>query len=157
MPLSRRAFLDWLGRGTALGVAALSGRFLWSFFAHGHERGSRSRSYLGRSTEVLARVQSSREGYWLDAANQVLILQAADTGADGLVAVSLACTHLGCALRPSQDQSSLVCPCHGSRFAFLDGQGGTGELGRVQQGPATRDLERYSLVRVGERLFLEGS
>jgi Rieske Fe-S protein len=35
--------------------------------------------------------------------------------ADGVYAVSLICTHLGCIVKPSV--TGFDCPCHGSRFA----------------------------------------
>lgn len=45
--------------------------------------------------------------------------------ADGVYAVSLVCTHLGCIVAPSQ--TGFDCPCHGSRFA---------RDGTVTHGPA---------------------
>ena len=145
-----------IGRGTAVGLAALSGAFAWGFFAQGHGRGTQRRRYLGRKAELLARIHSSREGYWLDTRNQVLLLADPQSEqADTLLAVSLVCTHLGCSLQPSPGKRELVCPCHGSAFAFLGGDGQAKELGRVQVGPATRDLDRYRVVQVADRLFLE--
>ncbi len=154
MPASRRSFLLWLGRGAAVGVAALGGVFSWGFFADGHGQGTRTRRYLGRRADVLARLHSSREGFWLDADNSVLITIDPDSPA-GLAATSLVCTHLGCTLRPTAGNRSLECPCHGSSFTFLGADGLAAELGRVTVGPATRDLDRFAVVAVGERLFLE--
>ncbi len=63
-------------------------------------------------------------------------------------AVSMTCTHLGCALRVRD--RGFECPCHGSRFD---------SLGQCLVGPATRDLLWYrldlmpdgrALVRLGE-------
>lgn len=56
---------------------------------------------------------------------------------DGLYALSLVCTHLGCTVAVSA--GALACPCHGSTF---DRQG------RVVTGPADRPLGR---LRVRER------
>jgi glycine/D-amino acid oxidase-like deaminating enzyme/nitrite reductase/ring-hydroxylating ferredoxin subunit len=53
-------------------------------------------------------------------------------GEDGLHAVSLRCTHLGCLLRWNGAERSWDCPCHGSRF---DVDGG------VLEGPAVRPLK----------------
>jgi Rieske Fe-S protein len=151
---SRRSFLLWLGRGTALGVAALGGAFGWGFLSHGHGEGTRTRRYLGRRSDLLNRLQATREGYWLDVDNKlVIVLDPA--ASSGLRAHSLSCTHLGCTLRPSAGNRSLDCPCHGSSFAFLGEDGQGQELGRVLTGPATRDLDRFAVVAVGERLFLE--
>ncbi len=154
MPSSRRSFLLWLGRSAAVGVAALGGAFTWGFFTHGHGQGTRTRRYLGRRADVLARLHNSREGFWLDSDNSALIV--ADPGAPtGLRATSLACTHLGCTLRPTAGNRSLECPCHGSSFAFLGPDGQATDLGRMLVGPATRDLDRFAVVAVGDRLFLE--
>ena len=154
MPPTRRSFLVWLGRSAAVGVAALGGVFTWGFFAHGHGRGTRTRSYLGRRDQVLARLQSNREGFWLDAERSVVLVQDPDAPA-GLRAHSLVCTHLGCTLRPTAGNRTLECPCHGSAFAFLGDDGRSAELGRVLVGPATRDLDRFEVIAVGDRLFLE--
>jgi len=51
---------------------------------------------------------------------------------DGLHAVSLRCTHLGCLVRFNSAERSWDCPCHGSRFD-VDGA--------VLEGPAVDPLE----------------
>lgn len=60
-------------------------------------------------------------------------------------AVWRVCTHGACDVEP-RDQAELYCPCHGSRFA-LDGT--------VLQGPATRALRAFKVVRAGDALLLE--
>ena len=50
--------------------------------------------------------------------------------AEGVFAISLVCTHLGCIVRPTGE--GFECPCHGSRF---------GTSGAVTQGPAPRALD----------------
>ena len=52
--------------------------------------------------------------------------------ADGVYAVSLVCTHLGCIVKSSGD--GFECPCHGSQF--------TGD-GTVRKGPAPRALRSW--------------
>lgn len=54
--------------------------------------------------------------------------------AEGVYAVSLTCTHLGCIVKSQAD--GFECPCHGSRFA-LDGT--------VRKGPAPRALAWYQV------------
>lgn len=62
------------------------------------------------------------------------------TGSVGApVALSLACTHLGCRLASAPD--GFACPCHGSRFDAA---------GSPAAGPARAALVRAPLVRRGE-------
>ncbi len=60
-------------------------------------------------------------------------------------AVWRVCTHGACDVEP-REQRELYCPCHGSRFG-LDGA--------VLQGPATRPLRSFKVVRQGDALLLE--
>lgn len=48
---------------------------------------------------------------------------------EGIVAISLVCTHLGCIVK--EEEGEYLCPCHGSRFE---------PDGDVQGGPAPRGL-----------------
>jgi nitrite reductase/ring-hydroxylating ferredoxin subunit len=48
---------------------------------------------------------------------------------EGVYAVSLVCTHLGCIVKPTA--AGFECPCHGSRF---------GRDGSVTKGPAPKPL-----------------
>jgi glycine/D-amino acid oxidase-like deaminating enzyme/nitrite reductase/ring-hydroxylating ferredoxin subunit len=57
-----------------------------------------------------------------------------DTGV--LHAVSVNCTHLGCAVAWNAAETSWDCPCHGSRFHYD---------GTVLEGPAVKDLKQESL------------
>ncbi len=57
-----------------------------------------------------------------------------------VAAVSSRCPHLGCRIG-RLDGTTLVCPCHGSRFG-LDG--------RLERGPAARDLAPLE-VKDGEK------
>ena len=55
---------------------------------------------------------------------------------DGIYAISLVCTHLGCTVR--QTPEGFHCPCHGSVYDF-DGQ--------VIQGPAPKSLAWYGIAK----------
>jgi cytochrome b6-f complex iron-sulfur subunit len=54
--------------------------------------------------------------------------------ANGFVALSLVCTHLGCTVE--EQSEGFACPCHGSRY---DRQG------NLLRGPAVRALQRLRL------------
>jgi cytochrome b6-f complex iron-sulfur subunit len=54
---------------------------------------------------------------------------------DGVCAVSLVCTHLGCIVKQNAD--GFECPCHGSLFAAD---------GAVKKGPAPRALAWHKVT-----------
>ncbi len=58
-------------------------------------------------------------------------------------AMSMKCTHLGCAVRWDNEEQQLRCPCHGSRFK---------DDGTVVKGPAKRPLEQYPTQLAGTKL-----
>ena len=54
----------------------------------------------------------------------------------GLLALSLQCTHLGCAISWNKDSGEFDCPCHASSF---------NTIGEVISPPAPRALDTYAL------------
>ena len=57
---------------------------------------------------------------------------------DGFHAISLVCTHLGCLIKPVENDAEVgyACPCHGSTFD---------PKGKVLGGPAPKDLPWYDI------------
>lgn len=57
---------------------------------------------------------------------------------DGMHAISLVCTHLGCLIKPVENDpdTGYMCPCHGSTFTLTGG---------VLGGPAPKDLPWYEM------------
>ena len=55
---------------------------------------------------------------------------------EGIIAISLVCTHLGCTAEQNEDREGFTCPCHGSRYS---------KSGKVLEGPASKDLPRYQI------------
>jgi Rieske Fe-S protein len=67
--------------------------------------------------------------------------------AEGVAAISLVCTHLGCIV--SRTEKGFACPCHGSAFR-ADGQ--------VEAGPAPRGLQWFEVAQaVDGRLVVDAS
>ena len=63
-----------------------------------------------------------------------------------VLALSLACPHARCTVRPTPGGDGLVCPCHGSRFTAD---------GALLSGPATRDLSRLPTHEADGRLAID--
>jgi len=61
----------------------------------------------------------------------------------GFIALSIKCTHLGCAIIWDEDKGEFICPCHSSRFDVR---------GKVHQPPATRPLDTHPVVIEGNRV-----
>ena len=70
------------------------------------------------------------------------------TARDRYVAYSQKCTHLSCAVYPSDDGRRLECPCHEGYFAVEDG--------RVLQGPPPRPLPLILLEERDGELWATG-
>ena len=61
-----------------------------------------------------------------------------------LTAYTLVCTHRGCTVNVPDKEGTLLCPCHGSRYAAD---------GKVTGGPARKDLPGIQLeVKEGKVL-----
>ncbi len=63
---------------------------------------------------------------------------------EGVYAVSLICTHLGCIVKTSPD--GFECPCHGSRFT---------DDGTVAKGPAPQPLPWLKVAVQGDRVVVD--
>ena len=56
---------------------------------------------------------------------------------DGLYAISLVCTHLGCIVSLNSKEGRFDCPCHGSKFTLE---------GKVTQAPAPKPLPWFKIT-----------
>lgn len=65
--------------------------------------------------------------------------------ANGYLALSVSCTHSGCAVKYTVGESTYKCGCHGSQFK-LDGT--------VSNGPAAMPLGTYPLCRRADGAFV---
>jgi len=55
---------------------------------------------------------------------------------EGLYAISLVCTHLGCIVSLNEQEERFDCPCHGSKFTLE---------GKVTKAPAPKALEWFQV------------
>ena len=144
---SRRRFLRWLIRigagafAVALLLPALALQTLTRnrrevangdllVFASGDQAGTPIRADALQPGQA---VQAFPEGKSDDQNNLIELVQLAP-GAEGLVAYSAICTHLGCSVLPElTDDGYIPCPCHASYFDPANGA-------EPVSGPATRPL-----------------
>jgi cytochrome b6-f complex iron-sulfur subunit len=55
----------------------------------------------------------------------------------GMYAISLVCTHLGCIVTHNDSEQRFDCPCHGSKFTLE---------GKVTKAPAPRSLDWFQIA-----------
>ncbi len=65
--------------------------------------------------------------------------------ADGVLALSMVCTHLGCSVAWNASQRVFRCPCHDGAFD---------EFGDVTAGPPPLPLERLAVKTVGDKVVV---
>ena len=58
---------------------------------------------------------------------------------DGIYALSLVCTHLGCIVTYNDSDERFDCPCHGSKFTLE---------GKVTKAPAPRSLDWFQVTQL---------
>lgn len=68
--------------------------------------------------------------------------------AEGLTALFQRCVHLGCRVPWCASSQGFECPCHGSKYNFV---------GEYKAGPAPRNLDRFELEVVANRLIVKTS
>ncbi|MEK7728018.1 MAG: Rieske (2Fe-2S) protein [candidate division KSB1 bacterium] len=139
---TRRKFLQTLGEAAALSAAPI----LLNSCAAGV---STYRGTANGNTILIPKAEAAA----LLQANGVMIVRAANfpipiivrnLGGAGFVALSPICTHAGCEVRVMP--SSFECPCHGSMYSIE---------GEVEDGPATRALQRFAIEETAENFIIK--
>jgi nitrite reductase/ring-hydroxylating ferredoxin subunit len=133
-PINRRSFLKraWLWLGVIAGAEFLAVTF--NMFSP-----RKSKSVIGTTTNIKTAgfVENISPGSVTPFKNgQFYLIRMEDRG---FLAVSLACTHLGCSIGFDSSKQQFVCPCHSSVFDLK---------GNVLNPPAPRPLDTY-------RVFIE--
>jgi len=64
----------------------------------------------------------------------------------GFLALSAACTHLGCSLPWDEDKQAFICPCHASRFDMK---------GNILSSPAQRPMDLYKVHIKNQQVFVD--
>jgi len=132
---SRRSFVKALWTViitiSLLEVAAVIIAFLTS-------GGRKASTYQKPALKVLGKLEDFPNGSVTAFRSDKLYLVRMNDG--GLLALSLKCTHLGCAITWNEDKGEFECPCHASSFT---------PGGDVNSPPAPRALDMYKLVIEG--------
>jgi len=129
-PINRREFLYYIwGASIAVFLAQTTGAIIW-FALPRFREGEFGGIFVVDPATVPAvgasPVSNPTGKYWLS------------NTPNGLVALSMVCTHLGCLFKWVEANGRFECPCHGSKFE---------EDGKYIEGPAPRSLDRFA-VRV---------
>lgn len=129
-PINRREFLYYIwGASMAVFLAQTAGAIIWFAlprFREGEFGGIFTVDPATVPAVGSAPVPNPTGKYWLV------------NTANGLLALNMVCTHLGCLFKWVDANGRFECPCHGSKFE---------EDGRYIEGPAPRSLDRFA-VRV---------
>ncbi len=141
--VSRREFLYYIwGASMALLLAETAGAIVW--FALPRFRAGEFGGKFNIDLSILP-----QKGQ-IDMAAHKVITPTAPVGVtagkfwlslsnEGLLAMSMVCTHLGCLFKWVPANQRFECPCHGSHFEFCGWK-------RVGEGPAQRNLDRFAIT-----------
>jgi len=129
--ISRRDFFSmaWKGLGLIAGLEAIG--MITAYFYSGKNKNASSAKQLLETGPVdsfgLNTVSAFMGGRFYLARQQD----------GGFIALSLRCTHLGCAVSWEENQKRFICPCHSSAFDIS---------GDVLNPPAARALDYYPVL-----------
>ena len=130
--ITRRGFVKTLWIAlisiSMLEVAAVIAAFLSS-------GGKRPKASRVQPFKVLGKVEDIPKGSVTAFRSDKLYLVRMQDG--GFLALSLQCTHLGCAITWNKDRGEFDCPCHASSFSMG---------GDVNSPPAPRALDTYRII-----------
>jgi isorenieratene synthase len=153
MDVLRRPFLDALVEPLVAHLTKLAGRVHTSAPVHalaienGEVRGVVRRSAgEPRSVGRVAIADIPEQGYKAIQTEIGLVFVKRD--AAGVVALSAACSHMGCPVGLNREGSGFLCPCHGGRY---DGDG------RPTGGPPKRPLVALEAIIEGDEVALRSS
>jgi Rieske Fe-S protein len=150
--LNRRKFME-IGIYTITGtIAAVSGVAL-ARFAVGSSFDKTKSKWIELDFED---VQDAAQGFarvvleyeqkdgWLTATARALVY-VKQVNADEVIAISAACSHLGCIVTWDEEQKLFKCPCHDGSYDMA---------GRVVSGPPPRPLKRHKTKIEDGKIFL---
>ena len=130
-PLTRRDFfsLAWKGLGILAGLEALG--MIGAYFFSGKNRNAAAPKQLFEAGPVDSFGTGTVSAFM---GGRFYLARQLD---GGFIALSLRCTHLGCAVSWEENQKRFICPCHSSAYDIS---------GEVLNPPAARALDYYPVL-----------
>ncbi len=138
--MNRREFLTYAWGGALLLVAGATGVGLFQFLYPRFKAGEFGGEFILGPVAALPSTDAPPEGitagkFWL-----------VNTTDEGVKALYMVCTHLGCLYKWEPSTVRFECPCHGSMFS---------REGYYIKGPAPRSLDRFETSEVGGELVVD--
>lgn len=128
-PVSRREFLYYIwGASMAVLLAQGAGAIIWFALPRFREG-----EYGGLFTIDATTLPAVGDAPQRNPAGRFWLTNTPD----GLMALSMVCTHLGCLFAWVDANGRFECPCHGSKFE---------RNGQYIEGPAPRNLDRFAVT-----------
>jgi cytochrome b6-f complex iron-sulfur subunit len=129
--MSRRGFFRaaWKGLGILAGLEVAGA--VTAYFISGKSRGQKAGRDLMEAGLAGSFALGSVTAF---PGGRFFLVREAD---GGFLALSLRCTHLGCAVTWEEQKKRFICPCHSSAFDLT---------GEVLNPPAARPLDYYPVV-----------
>jgi cytochrome b6-f complex iron-sulfur subunit len=129
--ITRRDFLSRLWKGLGIIAALEVIGFITAFIISGKSRNVSSPKQLVEAGPVDSFGLNSVTAFM---GGRFYLARLADAG---FIALSLRCTHLGCAVSWEEEKKRFICPCHSSAFDIS---------GEVLNPPAIRALNYYPVL-----------
>jgi cytochrome b6-f complex iron-sulfur subunit len=129
--ITRRDFLSraWKGLGIVAGLEVIG--FITAFMISGKSKGTSSPKQLLEAGPVDLFGPNTVSAFM---GGRFYLARQQD---GGFIALSLRCTHLGCAISWEEGKKRFICPCHSSAFDIS---------GEVLNPPAARALDYYPVL-----------
>jgi len=135
------------------GITSLA--FLWPRLSGGFG-GKIDAGDIGEIKEAIFQPDGSIEPYYVAEAKTYVVpfdesllgetdFDGIDVVVDGLTGLFQKCVHLGCRVPWCSSSQGFECPCHGSKY---------NSAGEYDSGPAPRNLDRFTLEVINNRLII---
>ena len=138
--MNRREFLTYAWGGALLLVTGATGFGLFQFMYPRFKAGEFGGQFFLGPVSALPPTDAPPEGI---TAGKFWLVNSAD---EGIKALYMVCTHLGCLYKWEPSTVRFECPCHGSKFS---------REGYYIEGPAPRSLDRFETIEANGELVVD--